>query len=423
MLKLPQSKVVLKRLTKADLKKWLPKRDVKRVIDEIFFDENNNDLFPKIPILHSKECDKLLGLKKKSLKRLSTKDPLSLTNVVSEDENAEVSKQKLTVYKCLLSEITGIHSDTRPVMSLKKDKPKPRWSSSKYKQWKGKDELGHLSWLKSEKTLVEADVERKLTNFLNRRNNSTNTVDDYSVKRNCDDNISILSLSMSSDDESYNSRCCAECRRKKRCMCSPLSVSPCDKLNRVKSENDVNGCLGEMLNCKPISNCTSLTVPPSVDCSCNCLDSLNKETDILLKSLPSPPPSAQKKSNVQISPGSDFSSEGRTTDSENSIVTKKSPYRLREASPRKSYPDFELYMHRKMQTTALGERIDNLCNLNNNKTDKPQKTVSSGSNKPHKIGYGISQPGFDVLRRSKRIRSPTLLCNESPAKLRKLETR
>jgi hypothetical protein len=91
------------------------------------------------------------------------------------------------------------------------------------------------------------------------------------------------------------------------------------------------------------------------------------------------------------------------------------------SSPRKSYPDFELYMHRKIQTTALGERIDNLCNRNNNSA-KQQKGGASVSSKPQKIVTSVSQPELDILRRSKRIRSPSLsICTGSPSKIRKLE--
>jgi hypothetical protein len=48
-------------------------------------------------------------------------------------------------------------------------------------------------------------------------------------------------------------------------------------------------------------------------------------------------------------------------------------------------------MHRKIQTTALGERIDNLCNQNNNSA-KQQKGGASVSSKPQKIVTSVSQP-------------------------------
>jgi hypothetical protein len=420
LLKLAPSKVVLKKLTKADLKKWIRKSDVDHVIDETFFDENNNNLFPKIPILHSKECDTLLGLKKRSVKtRNASKDPLSLTNVVSEDDNAEISKQKLTVYRCLLSEITELKSDKKPVIS-KKEKPKPRWSSRKYKQWKCKDELGHLSWLKSEAALAQAELERKLSNFLTKRIGSSDSVKELPIKKNSNDNMSVTSLSTSSDEESYNPRCCSECRRK-MCMCSPLV--PSDKPSNIKSAIDSSyKCLREMLISEPNSDIMTWTVPTSIHCSCNCLDSPKKE--ISLKSLPLTPPSARKMSLSQLTLCSETASEGITTDSENNISPKRSsPYKLRMSSPRKSYPDFELYMHRKIQTTALGERIDNLCNRNNNSA-KQQKGGASVSTKPQKIVTTVSQPELDILRRSKRIRSPSLsICTGSPSKIRKLETR
>ncbi|XP_071171058.1 uncharacterized protein [Mytilus edulis] len=435
----PTCNVALKRLTKADLQRWLPKRDVKNTTDEMFFDENNNDLFPKIPILHTKECDKLLGLKKRSLRRLNTMDPLSLTNVVSEDESAEISKQKLTIYRCLLSEINELTpflsmkkgTNTKPGSGRREEKPKPRWSSSKYKQFKSmksKDDQGQMSWLKNETALAQVVVEQQLSNFLSDRVSPTRSVDDFTVKRNGDDNISILSLSISSDDGSYNSACCSECRRKKRCMCSPLSVSspPNVPINQScgsklgNSPQTAGPCLREISDTTEISNLK--TVPSSpVHCGmCDSVDSSKNENDLILNSLPSPPPSAQKKS--PSSRFSDTSSEGQ---SENNLTIKRSsPYKLRISSPRKSYPDFEVYMQRKIQTTALGERINNHCNQNDT-VNKTQKVDLALSNKPQKMLSSVSQPDMDVLRRSKRIRSPSSssLCNDSPAKLRRLETR
>jgi hypothetical protein len=274
--------------------------------------------------------------------------------------------------------------------------------------------------LKSEAALAQAELERKLSNFLTKRIGSSDSVKELPIKKNSNDNMSVTSLSTSSDEESYNPRCCSECRRK-MCMCSPFV--PSDKPSNIKSAIDSSyKCLREMLISEPNSDIMTWTVPTSIHCSCNCLDSPKKK--IRLKSLPLTPPSARKMSLSQLTLCSETASEGITTDSENNISPKRSsPYKLRMSSPRKSYPDFELYMHRKIQTTALGERIDNLCNQNNNSA-KQQKGGASVSSKPQKIVTSVSQPELDILRRSKRIRSPSLsICTGSPSKLRKLETR
>lgn len=420
---LPKCRVVINKLTKSDLRRWLPKSDVKKVTEEIFLDENNN-LFPKVPILHSKECDKLLGLKKRSLKSLNKANHLSLTNFISEDDNAEVSKQKLTVYKCLLAELDDISTKTLKIKV--EDKLTPKWSSSKYKQFRGKDNEDETPLLKCETALAQAVVERRLSNILSERMSDkvlpTTTIEEFSVRRN-DDNISILSLS-TSDDESYVSGCCAECKRKKQCMCSPQAVSPSVPLSKqvtVKIDN-IAICDGKS-GCDTQDKISSPFLSPTSTLQqrqCNCKCPLSSNNGDIFASIPSPPPSEQKQSPRSLCSDSD----GHCTDLENSLANSRtSPYKLRVSSPKKSFPDFEMYLKKKIHTTALGERINNHCEQVGDKVImKPAKMQSLLSGKPYLVSPS-SEPNLSSLRRSKRIRSPSASCGSSPAKLRKLESR
>lgn len=104
---IPKCFVILKKLSDEDIIEWIPlcallKR--KSVMPE----EEKEATFPEGPALLDSNIDRMLGLKRRSEDRSlpSGGSPLTLANVVSEHVNAEVSKQKLTLYRSLLSEFS-----------------------------------------------------------------------------------------------------------------------------------------------------------------------------------------------------------------------------------------------------------------------------------------------------------------------------
>ena len=125
--------VVLKRLTKVEIKKWTssPRKNMFHCfvpltevdlssftsVQPMFSDSDldaEDAIFPGGPGLLSDptELQRLLGLKTKTdlaFREKSPSPPLELSQVVSEDVNAEVNQQKVIVYRTLLSELSRRH--------------------------------------------------------------------------------------------------------------------------------------------------------------------------------------------------------------------------------------------------------------------------------------------------------------------------
>ena len=109
--------VKLKRLERKALLRWIPRKVLNKqlkiqksgIIKGVHSKKFNQEKFsyPQGPMLFSKKVDKILGLKKKSTIRESDRlrNPLSVGNYVSEEMEAELSKQKLTLYRSLLCEV------------------------------------------------------------------------------------------------------------------------------------------------------------------------------------------------------------------------------------------------------------------------------------------------------------------------------
>lgn len=115
--KMKQFRILLPRLTEKKMLRWVPKRVLyrqlkgKHVADKKPKTAGNYiqaySFYPQGPMLLSKNVDRILGLKKKSASRESERlrSPLSITNYISEEMEAELSKQKLTLYRSLLYEV------------------------------------------------------------------------------------------------------------------------------------------------------------------------------------------------------------------------------------------------------------------------------------------------------------------------------
>ncbi|XP_050413171.2 uncharacterized protein LOC126827722 isoform X2 [Patella vulgata] len=115
---LPKCRLEIQRLTPNDFKKWKASMDpptvplnwkalsrkaaLKKLSHQILKQPCS---FPRGPVLLSPGIDKLLGLRTKE-SRATKRTSLTLTNVVSEDTNAEMAQIKLSLYKCLLTELS-----------------------------------------------------------------------------------------------------------------------------------------------------------------------------------------------------------------------------------------------------------------------------------------------------------------------------
>ena len=202
-------KVLLARLTDKEMKRFMGKRWHAEKKKQKKLVSTENSVFPKEPLLLSKEIDQLLGLKKRSDLNKNELSPLSsLAAVVSEDANAEASRNKLTLYRCLLHEVGD---SKKPSSKLKGTLKK---SGDKTKEDEMKSETINtpfstpcstpmlpLSPVSPPESLVDYKLER-----MSRINAS-------------DDNISIISIE--SDEESLKSGCCLGCRSKKHCLHTP----------------------------------------------------------------------------------------------------------------------------------------------------------------------------------------------------------
>lgn len=114
--KMKPVKICLKKLSRKMLLKWLPKQRLSNRYMTVkskdmtakpgkYVGDSNNGMseFPLGPSLLAENIDQLLGLKKRSS---PFKNLLSISNIVSENMEEEVSKQKLTLYQTLLHEMS-----------------------------------------------------------------------------------------------------------------------------------------------------------------------------------------------------------------------------------------------------------------------------------------------------------------------------
>ncbi|XP_033746260.1 uncharacterized protein LOC117331572 [Pecten maximus] len=272
---LPQCMVSMNQLNDRELRRWLSRfiyNKLKGIKTAVVQEEA---VFPKEPLLMSKDIDNLLGLKRRS--GSNSNPPLSLANVVSEQVNAEASKQKLTLYRCLLSDVSSysvLYGDKD--FAAKSATEKGRQSSQSSKTNKG---------------------------FVLPGNPPFSSVLDLPVypKSRSDDDISVLS--MSSDEESLKSGCCMECRRRKLGQPTPdqvfrsPSVSPMSSPitdSKAKLVKNVTLPVNMPLQINPYAS-SSMVKSPDVS-PCSCLSSPGSDYDH--KIYPSPTSSTKSSSGL-----------------------------------------------------------------------------------------------------------------------------
>ncbi|XP_061187372.1 uncharacterized protein LOC133195524 [Saccostrea echinata] len=265
---MPKCSVEVARLTKWELKRFMSKHCFRKFLNlkpEVSMSESE---FPKEPLLLSQNVDKLLGLKKRSELSVGKLNRLAPVNVVSEDANAEITKHKLTLYRCLLSDLATMQS------SLKKSKSTHALQQSLKLELK----QAPLDREVSEQALtikVPGHRSPKLPLSPPTTPSILKQKDTKSKKQSSkltEDDISIISIS--SDEESLSSRCCMACKRKKLCPCSP-EVS----LNRV--------CSSPSICALSVSVASSTSITPQVS-PCSCISSPESENSLHLKLSPSP---------------------------------------------------------------------------------------------------------------------------------------
>ncbi|XP_056000085.1 uncharacterized protein LOC125654843 isoform X4 [Ostrea edulis] len=265
---IPKCSVDVARLTKWELRRFLSKYSYRKFLNLKPVVHASEPEFPKEPLLLSQNVDKLLGLKKRSEMRVSKLNQLAPVNVVSEDANAEITKQKLTLYRCLLSDLAAMQSN------LKKSK-KSAEALQQSLQLKLEQIPGNLHRAKK----IKRETPGLKASKLPLSPPSTPIVikhQDHRVKKRPfqtqpDDDISIISIS--SDEESVNSRCCIACKKRKLCPCSP-EVS----LERVSSTEPLD-----------VSIVRSASISPQIS-PCSCVSTPESDSSLHLKLSPSPSP-------------------------------------------------------------------------------------------------------------------------------------
>lgn len=127
--------VKIKRLTKSDIKKWVKPVKVpvlgirpltpseieqwttpqKCLQQQLATYVESPVSFPPKPGLLAENIDLILGLKKGNNERKPNPPPLNFSNYVSEDLSAEMSQQKVIVYRSLLSDFEQAEADVPPI--------------------------------------------------------------------------------------------------------------------------------------------------------------------------------------------------------------------------------------------------------------------------------------------------------------------
>ena len=263
---LPDCSVRLVYLTRRRLRKYVRTARKKMVqpLNPVVSVTKLNDsyFFPRKPILLTENIDSMLGLRKKMKKQTAELSPM---NVVSENTNVDLLKQKVVVYRSLLTDLSMSTARQKLQFSkcerrVKKTSKEEKESASeivahKYLQAKQnlhyaenktcsapsvKPHFPHLTELLEKKPTpscalspTSTDSSPEATNPLDHPLNIDIPSLESSLTdflRTCDqdkqlrensspDRISIVTIS--SDDSSLHEHCCMGCQLKKQCWCTP----------------------------------------------------------------------------------------------------------------------------------------------------------------------------------------------------------
>lgn len=302
-------KIHVQKLSRKALLRWMSRRTLEKQLRVRFkglkprsMFENDGILpekseFPAGPSLLVQNIDKLLGLKRKSSQ---ARNSLSLSHIVSEEMEEEVSKQKLTLYRSLLYEMSILkptvvmediknQQDEIEENDTKKSKEKKSVTdvkqaivSSKEKSvfrtmlYHGKTERdAKLKKMNVSKEPVSKNNYKTLRSILTCKSSpempspavfsSAAGPSPQTDKSPHDDAFSILSVS--SDNESLNSNCCHGCQEKKvsgntpvkrggKSYLEPLSVKVGDDISFNESNafpSPLSVCSESLYNHTPVN--------------------------------------------------------------------------------------------------------------------------------------------------------------------------
>lgn len=280
--------VRVQRLSRKKLLNWIPRRTLDRQLKGAFkglkctpYVESDDTAceFPSGPTLLAKNIDRMLGLKKRSAQE-SSKMALSLSNFISEEMEAELSKQKLTLYRSLLYEMSVLKpavvmEDIGSQMFLKTIDASPMHKGDgkdvKIRDITSKrptavageiDEKGGYQVLRSLLRPSSSDINAgRVSKAAAVSGPITVAVDTDSgkigKKSPGDDSVSILSIS--SEGDSFHSNCCQGCSNR-----THVHISPSDR--KVTATGSLSCSKGlETPQMEPLQVDVDLECPANMD--------------------------------------------------------------------------------------------------------------------------------------------------------------
>ncbi|XP_052266895.1 uncharacterized protein LOC127868831 isoform X2 [Dreissena polymorpha] len=235
--KMKKFRVTVEKMSRRTLLMWVPRRVLDKILRGKFkglkvggctYEEEFSTSeceFPSGPSLLAPNIDKLLGLKKKSSQKSPQKalKPLGLTNCVSEEMEAEASKQKLTLYRSLLYEmsvvktavvmedIAGTKERCSGMKSVARDNLKSINNDSEIFRKSDKGASTNVVEVKDQKSVGTTMEYKTLRSILTSgRDNSLHTTNKLLEPGSSQPDMDRLSVrSVSSENESISSNCCS----------------------------------------------------------------------------------------------------------------------------------------------------------------------------------------------------------------------
>ncbi|XP_041347527.1 uncharacterized protein LOC121367428 isoform X2 [Gigantopelta aegis] len=313
MSSLPKCSVRLVPLTRRQIRKYIRKSKKKsdKSVDSLnpivsIRRLNESYFFPRKPILLSENIDRMLGLRKK---RKNEAAKLSPMNVVSENTNVDLLKQKVVVYRSLLTDLSLSTAKQRLQFSKKSERRMKQKSVTVERD--SASQLIAYKYLQAKKSLHSAEKKNcgtvsvksnfpHLTELLEKKPISSCALSPSSINSSpesakcldrplnidipspesslthfllsCDhdkqlrehlspDRISIMTVS--SDDCSLHEQCCMGCQLKKQCRCTTNQVS--DKDDKGNESGNGTPCKNNLQSMKTLPCENVLELPKKTE--------------------------------------------------------------------------------------------------------------------------------------------------------------
>lgn len=220
---LTKCSVVVKRLSSKTLLKWNAMTQLsvtRQLLKQAKAGSSQSSVFPEGPTFLLTDVDRVLGLKRKDIKpELARK--LLASHCVSENANAEMQSQKLTVYRCLLTDLySSVTSDDGQVSAASKKTNTPK-TRQKYPAL-----LSILSGSASEhdhpfqsKAADDASVDVQKPLKIDIPSPGTALLLPGEKSSSLDDSFSVRTVS-SEEDVGKSMACCSLCTARNKCKCA-----------------------------------------------------------------------------------------------------------------------------------------------------------------------------------------------------------